>query len=142
MNREIEKSLMNKPRLVLLHRCDLISKQEQLRELEYFKQRNQKVLLTSVKSGTNMNAIIPSLLSIRQSRFASIGSYFAVMGIPNVGKSSIIGSIQKSSSSFRKSGVCFSPAMCRCESACWRHSWSDKTRGVHQGACSPRYLHD
>ena len=141
MNREIEKSLMNKPRLVLLHRCDLISKQEQLRELEYFKQRNQKVLLTSVKSGTNMNAIIPSL-SIRQSRFASIGSYFAVMGIPNVGKSSIIGSIQKSSSSFRKSGVCFSPAMCRCESACRRHSWSDETRGIHQGACSPGYLHD
>ncbi|KAK8822567.1 hypothetical protein WA577_005727 [Blastocystis sp. JDR] len=102
VNQEIEKSLRNKPRLILLHRCDLITKQQQLAELRYFQQRNERVLLTSVKTGTNMNAIIPSLLAVRQSRFTSVGSYFAVMGIPNVGKSSIIRSIQKSTTSFRK----------------------------------------
>lgn len=51
----------------------------------------------------NMNAIVPTLMSIKQKKFVSVGSYFAVMGIPNVGKSSIIGHIQKTSSDFRKS---------------------------------------
>ena len=50
-----------------------------------------------------MSAIIPTLLSIKSNKFVTVGSYFAVMGIPNVGKSSIIGHIQKSSQEFRRS---------------------------------------
>jgi ribosome biogenesis GTPase A len=50
-----------------------------------------------------MNNIIPTLQSIKQNRFVSVGSYFAIMGIPNVGKSSIIKCIQKSSLEFQKS---------------------------------------
>lgn len=141
MNQEIEKSLRNKPRLILLHRCDLITKQQQLAELRYFQQRNERVLLTSVKTGTNMNAIIPSLLAVRQSRFTSVGSYFAVMGIPNVGKSSIIRSIQKSTTSFRKSTQIIKMA-CRLESKRWRHSRSDEACSLHESACATRCVHD
>lgn len=141
VNQEIEKSLRNKPRLILLHRCDLITKQQQLAELRYFQQRNERVLLTSVKTGTNMNAIIPSLLAVRQSRFTSVGSYFAVMGIPNVGKSSIIRSIQKSTASFRKSTQIIKMT-CRLESKRWRHSRSDEACSLHESACATRCVHD
>ena len=89
--------------MILLHRSDLISKKEQRLLIDYYKQTNQRVLLTSTKTQMNMNAIVPTLLSIKQKRFVSVGSYFAVVGIPNVGKSSIIGFIQKSSLDFKKS---------------------------------------
>lgn len=105
MNIEIEKVIQNKPRLILLHKSDLISKQDRTRLVEYYKQCNQQVLVTSAKTRTNMSAIIPALLSIKSNQFTTVGSYFAVMGIPNVGKSSIIGHIQKASKEFRRSIV-------------------------------------
>lgn len=98
----IEKSLSNKPRLVLLHRTDLISKSDQKKLLKYYGHRNEHVLLTSTKTGSNMNAIVPNLLSIQPRKFISVGCYFAVMGIPNVGKSSIIRYIQRKSSDFNR----------------------------------------
>ena len=100
---EIEKVINNKPRLVLLHRSDLISKQDKLLLSNYYQQSNLPTLITSTKTKSNMSAIIPTLLNIKPSKFSTVGSYFAVMGIPNVGKSSIIGYIQKSSKEFKKS---------------------------------------
>ena len=89
----------------MLHKSDLISKQDRIRLVEYYKQYNQQVLITSAKTKTNMSAIVPNLLSIKISQFTTVGSYFAVMGIPNVGKSSIIGHIQKASKEFRRSTI-------------------------------------
>ena len=71
--------------------------------VRYHQEHGDKVLLTSTKTQTNMSSIIPTLLSMNKNPFTTVGSYFAVMGIPNVGKSSIIRFIQKSSSEFRKS---------------------------------------
>lgn len=44
---------------------------------------------------------------MKPNKFSTVGSYFAVMGIPNVGKSSIIRHIQKSSQEFKHSRVTF-----------------------------------
>ena len=103
MNPSIEKVFHNKPKLILLHRSDLISKADQKRLLTYYSNHNEHVLLTSTKTESNMNRIIPTLLSLQTRRFISVGSYFAVMGIPNVGKSSIIRYIQRKSNDFKRS---------------------------------------
>ena len=95
----------NKPRLVLLHKSDLISKQDKQSLISYFQKQNQPCLITSATTKSNMSAIIPTLLSIKPSKFSTVGSYFAVMGIPNVGKSSIIGHIQKASNEFKHSRI-------------------------------------
>ena len=102
INPVIEKTLINKPKLVLLHRSDLISKSDQKKLLYYYQHRNEHVLLTSTKTESNMNTIVPTLLSIQTRKFISVGCYFAVMGIPNVGKSSIIRYIQRKSSTFQR----------------------------------------
>ena len=86
---------------MLLHRSDLISKSDQKKLLNYYHHRNEHILLTSTKTESNMNAIIPTLLSVQTRKFISVGCYFAVMGIPNVGKSSIIRYIQRKSSDFQ-----------------------------------------
>ena len=130
----MEKSLANKPRLILLHRSDLISKQDQRALLDYYKRTDDHVLLTSTKTKMNMNAIVPTLMSIKQKRFVSVGSYFAVMGIPNVGKSSIIRHIQKSSLDFRKSIEIRLEMTSREKSACRRRSRNHQTRCFDQGA--------
>lgn len=52
-----------------------------------------------------MNTIIPTLLSMQKRKFISVGCYFAVMGIPNVGKSSIIRYIQRKSNDFLHSSL-------------------------------------
>ena len=142
INTEIEKSLTNKPRLILLHRSDLISKQDQRALLDYYKRTDDHVLLTSTKTKMNMNAIVPTLMSIKQKRFVSVGSYFAVMGIPNVGKSSIIRHIQKSSLDFRKSSCTRQGITGREESARWRRSWHHQTRCFDQSPQRSGCLHD
>ena len=101
----IERTFQNKPRLVLLHRSDLIPKEDQRKLTEYYRAQNQNVLLTSTKTESNMNTIIPTLLSMQRRRFVSVGCYFAVMGIPNVGKSSIIRYIQRKSNDFLHSSL-------------------------------------
>lgn len=83
-----------------MHRSDLIPKEDQRKLMEYYSSRNQRILLTSTKTESNMNTIIPTLLSMQKRKFVSVGCYFAVMGIPNVGKSSIIRYIQRKSNDF------------------------------------------
>lgn len=132
INPVIENTFQNKPRLVLLHRSDLIPKEDQRKLTEYYRTRNQCVLLTSTKTESNMNAIVPTLLSMQRRKFVSVGCYFAVMGIPNVGKSSIIRYIQRKSNDFLHSSL-MEPVECRQESNSWRYPWCDKARRRHQG---------
>ena len=54
----MEKSLANKPRLILLHRSDLISKQDQRALLDYYKRTDDHVLLTSTKTKMNMKVVL------------------------------------------------------------------------------------
>ena len=105
----IEKLLGDKPRLLLLNKADLVEKTELKEWVDYLKNTtNCPVILTNAKgAGENqvLTKIISTTLELSEPRIQALmakgllrrPSRVMVVGMPNVGKSSIINKLTKSS---------------------------------------------
>lgn len=97
-NPEINRLVQNKPRLVLLNKSDLADNNINKYWVNYFKSLGLEVLLIDAKNGKGINKIIPTIKDVlseqieRRNAKGMTGRMIRAMvvGIPNVGKSSLI----------------------------------------------------
>ena len=103
----IEKLLGDKPRLLLLNKADLTDKNELKKWIEYISAETKcPVLTTEAKSGVNdLSKIVNIAVKLSEPKIQALMSKgllrrparAIVVGMPNVGKSSIINKLTKSS---------------------------------------------
>ena len=99
-NPDIDSICGNKPRIIILNRMDLADPEATKRWAAYFKEKGMAAVATDCKSRKGINQFQPavrSLLKERLERDAAKGMHRAirvmVVGIPNVGKSTLINQI-------------------------------------------------
>ena len=97
-NPDIANITKNKKRIILLNNSDLADPKENTKWIQYFKQKGITAILTNSNTGTGVNETIKAIESVmkedleKQRQKGRIGKAIRVMilGIPNVGKSSLI----------------------------------------------------
>lgn len=98
--------LGNKPRLILLNKSDLTERNEIKKWIEILEKKyNSPVLLCDAKNSKDLNQIIKKAVELSEPRIQAImkkgllrrPARVMVVGMPNVGKSSIINKLTKSS---------------------------------------------
>lgn len=97
-NPDIEKIVGDKPRIILLNKCDLTEKRETTAWIKSLSKENVKVLPVNCLNGIGTNAIKPALLELlkekhdrlRAKGMVNITTRVMVVGIPNCGKSTFI----------------------------------------------------
>ena len=97
-NPDLDGIIKNKKRIVLLNKSDLAEEKENLRWVEYFKNKNVKAVIVDSNSGKGIEQSIKAIKEImndelqKQIAKGKIGKTIRIMilGIPNVGKSSYI----------------------------------------------------
>ena len=102
-NPEIAGLIGNKKRIILLNKCDLANDTENDKWVRFFASQNVPAILTDANSGKGIKEVIHQIHTLGQEEIASmqakgrIGKSIRVMvvGIPNVGKSSLINRISK-----------------------------------------------
>ena len=97
-NPDLDGIIKNKNKIVLLNKSDLAEEKENLRWVEYFKNKNVKAVIVDSNSGKGIEQSIKAIKEImndelqKQIAKGKIGKTIRIMilGIPNVGKSSYI----------------------------------------------------
>ncbi len=100
-NPDVERLAGNKPRLVILNRCDLADPEMTARWRRFFQGQGLSVLETDAKSGRGVGGFVPAvrlLMKDRLKEYESKGQTgrklrVMILGIPNVGKSTFINSV-------------------------------------------------
>ena len=102
----IEKLLGNKPRLLLLNKADLVDKNELKKWVDYLKlSTNCPVIITEAKGTKDLAAVVKTAVDLSEPKIQSLmakgllrrPARAMVVGMPNVGKSSVINKLTKSS---------------------------------------------
>ncbi len=103
---DIEKLLGEKPRLLLLNKADLADKRYLKNWAEYLnKTTDCKVILTEAKGSKDLASVIKSAVELSEPKIQALmakgllrrAARAMVVGMPNVGKSSVINKLTKSS---------------------------------------------
>lgn len=102
-NPDLRSIINNKPRLVVLNKCDMADPTETKKWLKVFKENNISAIALDCKTGKGLNAFIPTVKSVLSDKIKAweskgmTGRTIKVMivGIPNVGKSSFINRMSK-----------------------------------------------
>ena len=98
-NPEMDHMTKNKPRLILLNKSDLADEKTTQQWISYFKRNGSEALAVDCKSGKGLKSILPSIKNTvlkevmdKRARNGMTGAAVRLMivGIPNVGKSSVI----------------------------------------------------
>ena len=98
-NPEMDHMTKNKPRLILLNKSDLADEKTTQQWISYFKRSGSEALAVDCKSGKGLKSILPSIknnvlkeVMDKRARNGMTGAAVRLMivGIPNVGKSSVI----------------------------------------------------
>ena len=98
-NPEMDHMTKNKPRLILLNKSDLADEKTTQQWISYFKRNGSESLAVDCKSGKGLKSILPSIKNTvlkevmdKRARNGMTGAAVRLMivGIPNVGKSSVI----------------------------------------------------
>lgn len=98
--------LNGKPGLLLLNKSDLVDKNELKNFVEFLKEKNNKdVIATDAKHSKDLNLIVKKAVELSEPRIQSLmakgllrrPARIMVVGLPNVGKSSIINKLTRSS---------------------------------------------
>ena len=103
-NPEIKKIILDKPLLTVLNKADLADEKLNKEWLEYFSQNNNGCILIDCASGNGISKIpnaVKTLLSAKIERYNDKGMLgkklkAMIVGIPNVGKSSLINKLSDS----------------------------------------------
>lgn len=102
----IEKLLGDKPRLLLLNKADLVDKGELSKWCEYLKENtNCPVIDTEAKGNNELSAVVKMAVELSEPKIQALmakgllrrPARAMVVGMPNVGKSSVINKLTKSS---------------------------------------------
>lgn len=102
----ITRLLGQKPRLVLLNKADLTQKQELLKFIKYLEEKSgYPVIPTDAKNSKDLKDIVNKAIELSEPRIQAImakgllrrPARVMVVGMPNVGKSSIINKLTRSS---------------------------------------------
>ena len=102
----IESLLGGKPRLVLLNKADLVDRQELKLFVDKIKEKSKMpVMVTDAKNSKDLQPIVKKVLELAEPRIQAImakgllrrPARVMVVGMPNVGKSSVINKLTKSS---------------------------------------------
>ena len=102
----IEKLLGDKPRLLLLNKADLVDKVELAKWCEYLKESTGcKVIVTEAKGNNDLNAVVKTAVELSEPKIQTLmakgllrrPARAMVVGMPNVGKSSVINKLTRSS---------------------------------------------
>ena len=97
-NPELSEMIGNKPRIVLLNKCDVADEKATKQWVEYYKSKGIYALPVDCRSGKSLNAYLPLVREILKDKIQKntekgmVGKPLRVMvvGIPNTGKSSFI----------------------------------------------------
>ena len=100
-NPDIDRLAGDKPRLVILNRCDLADPEATAKWRRFYQERGIAVLETDAKSGKGVNGFVPAVRQLLKDKLDSyaakgqVGRPLRVMilGIPNVGKSTLINKV-------------------------------------------------
>lgn len=109
-NPEIDAIVGQKPRIVVLNKCDMADDEANLVWVEYFKSKGITAFLADCRSGKGFSAMGPAIDSVLKEKFEKDKKRgiqrhsvkMMIVGIPNVGKSSFINRL--SSRSAAKTG--------------------------------------
>ena len=102
----IKKLLGEKPRLLLLNKADLVDKEELKNWVNYLKQTTEcPVLVTDAKGSKDLALVIKNAVDLAEPKIQALmakgllrrAARAMVVGMPNVGKSSVINKLTKSS---------------------------------------------
>lgn len=102
-NPDLDKLIQNKPRLVLLNKCDMANQTATKMWIDYFKNQGITAIAIDCKSGRGLNQFAPAVNKVLAQRLEKLKSKgminpmlrIMIVGIPNVGKSSFINRIAK-----------------------------------------------
>lgn len=97
-NPDLRSIINNKPRMVILNKCDMADPDETKRWIHLFREQGISAIALDCKSGRGLNSFIPTVRNVLADKIKSweakgmTGRTIKVMvvGIPNVGKSSFI----------------------------------------------------
>ena len=102
----IEKLLGNKPRLLLLNKADLTDKSELKKWVSYLKESTGcPVIITEAKGNNDLSLVVKTAVELSEPKIQALmakgllrrPARAMVVGMPNVGKSSVINKLTKSS---------------------------------------------
>lgn len=104
-NPDLAEIIENKPKLVLLNKCDKANKTANKKWIDYYSKKGIKALAVDCKSGKGLNKFVPSIREILSDKFEIQKNKgiknpilrVMIVGIPNVGKSSFINRVSKQS---------------------------------------------
>lgn len=102
-NPDLQKLIQNKPKVVLLNKCDMANQTATSRWIDYYASQGITAIAVDCKSGKGLYKFAPAVnnvLSERRERLKAKGMVnpmlrIMIVGIPNVGKSSFINRVAK-----------------------------------------------
>ena len=102
-NPDLQKLIQNKPKVVLLNKCDMANQTATRRWIDYYASQGITAIAVDCKSGKGLNKFAPAVnnvLSERRERLKAKGMVnpmlrIMIVGIPNVGNSSFINRVAK-----------------------------------------------
>lgn len=102
-NPDIAQLVTNKPRIVLLNKCDMADEKATKQWIEHFKKQGIIAIAIDCKSNKGINAFVPSLRNALQNKIEAYkrkgmqnpSMRVMIVGIPNVGKSTFINRVFK-----------------------------------------------
>lgn len=105
-NPDIREMVGNKKKIILLNKSDLADEKENIKWVKYFEKVNTKAILTDSNSGVGVQELVREIKEMakedlnKMTQKGRVGKSIRVMilGIPNVGKSSLINRISKKTS--------------------------------------------
>lgn len=104
-NPVLDKIIQGKPRIVLLNKCDMADPTQTARWIEAYRKKGIPAIAVDCRTGKNLQSIIPTVREVLRDRIAAwnakgmTGRVIRVMvvGVPNVGKSSLINRLSRNS---------------------------------------------
>ncbi len=105
-NPDLDQLIQNKPRIILMNKCDMADKAQTNRWIDYFKKHNITAIPVDCKSGKGLNKFIPTVREVLADKIEQWEAkgmknrsiHIMIVGIPNVGKSSFINRMAKKDS--------------------------------------------
>lgn len=102
-NPDLAKLVQNKPRVILLNKCDMANQTATKMWIDYFKKQNLVAIPVDCKSGRGLVKFAPAVNTVMSHKIARLKEKgmvnptirIMIVGIPNVGKSSFINKMVK-----------------------------------------------
>ncbi len=102
-NPDLAKLVQNKPRVILLNKCDMANQTDTKMWIDYFKKQSLVAIPVDCKSGRGLDKFAPAVNTVMSHKIARLKEKgmvnptirIMIVGIPNVGKSSFINKMVK-----------------------------------------------